>query len=133
MRFCENMGCSFQRVSRRFRLLGHMNPKHTTPPLTYSLAIELVRTLRPTLALLGRHDPSLQKQLLRALTSIPLNAAEAGSRIGKDRAHLFRVAYGSLREVNACLEVAVALGWLATPVVAGLRDRLGAVLYGAQR
>ena len=64
---------------------------------------------------------------------MPLNVAEANGRVGRDRAHLFRVALGSLRELGAALEVATALGWLPAPPLAAERDRLGGLIYGCQR
>ena len=67
------------------------------------------------------------------LTSIPLNINEATGRIGGDRAHHFRIALGSLREVTAALETAEALGWIAEAPLAAERDRLGGLLWGLQR
>jgi hypothetical protein len=44
-----------------------------------------------------------------------------------------RIALGSLREVGAVLDIAVAHGWLPQPAMAAERDRLGGILYGIQR
>jgi four helix bundle protein len=59
--------------------------------------------------------------------------AEGWARVGADRAHLLRIALGSLREVRTCLVIALRLGWFDEPVTAELRDRLGALLYCATR
>jgi four helix bundle protein len=63
-------------------------------------------------ARIRRSDSSLANQLSRALTSVPLNLAEGNRRVGKDRTHLFRIAAGSAAEINACLDVAEAMGFL---------------------
>jgi four helix bundle protein len=82
---------------------------------------------------IARHDAALGKQLRAALASVALNVAEAGGRTGGDRLHLVRIALGSLRESNAVLDVAVALGYLDQVPLAAERDRLGGLLYGLQR
>jgi four helix bundle protein len=101
--------------------------------VAYDLALDLVRSLRPTLAVVKRHHANLGKQMLDALTSIPLNINEATGRVGGDRAHHFRIALGSLREVTAVLDTAEALGWIGEPPLAAERDRLGGLLWGLQR
>jgi four helix bundle protein len=70
---------------------------------------------------------------MSALARVPLNINEATGRVGGDRAHLFRCALGSLREVTAMLDTAEALGWIAEPPLAAERDRLGGMLWGLQR
>ena len=101
--------------------------------LAYDLAISLIASLRPTLAVIKRHDAALTKQLRDALSSIALNTAEANGRVGGDRLHHFRIALGSLRESGAVLDVAVAFGWLGSAPLAAERDRLGGLLFGLQR
>jgi len=103
------------------------------PFLAYHLAIDLVRLLREPLAVIRSHDADLAKQASRALTSVPLNVAEANGRAGRDRLHLFRIALGSLRELGAALDVAVAAGWLDEAPLAAERDRLCGILFGCQR
>ncbi len=110
-----------------------MKQTYPTPNRSYLLSLELVRELVPAIKLIARHDGSLAKQLTRALSSVPLNVAEAGGRVGGDRTHLLRIAYGSLREVNACLDTACAFGWLDALPAPTLRDELGALLYCAAR
>ena len=101
--------------------------------VTYDLSITLIHALRPTLAILQRHDAALAKQLRNALSSIALNTAEANGRTGGDRLHHFRIALGSLRESGAVLDVAVAFGWLPAAPLAAERDRLAGMLFGLQR
>ena len=102
----------------------------------YDRSLELLRCLAPLLARLATHDADLAKQLRRAAASVPLNIAEANQRTGKDRPHLFRVALGSAAECAACLDVAVALGYLAAPEVAAalaLVDRVRAMTFRLAR
>ena len=79
---------------------------------------ELLGTLAPLLARIATHDPDLAKQLRRAGASILQNISEANRRTGKDRRYLFRVALGSAAESAACLEVALAFGYLAAEDIA---------------
>ena len=78
----------------------------------YPVVLELVANLRPVLRELERQDADLARQCRRALTSVPLNIAEGSCGFGRNRVMRYHTALGSLREVLACLEVGVALGYL---------------------
>ena len=65
--------------------------------------IELTRSL-------NYNSLELKKQLIRSVTSVPLNIAEANGRNGKDRNYHFRVAYASAKESIVNLELLVMLG-----------------------
>ena len=98
----------------------------------YDRSLQLLRCTAPLIESLATRDADLVKQLRRAGASVALNISEANRRVGKDRAHLFRVALGSAAEVAACLEVAVALGYLEAAAVAQaleLVDRVRAMTY----
>jgi four helix bundle protein len=47
-------------------------------------------------------------QLIRAASSVPANLAEGHSRSGRGRAHLWRIAYGSAKEVDSHLRLLAA-------------------------
>ena len=96
-------------------------------------ALDLIRTLAPLCRTLARHDPKLVDQIRRAGTSVANNLAEGSGRRGADRRHLYRIAYGSFREVRAAFDVAVALGLVDAPPASVLTDRLGAILYRLTR
>ena len=67
----------------------------------------------------------LKSQLLRAASSISLNLAEGSAKpVGKDRLRFYRIAFGSLRECQAVLDLNPRLSSLK--VVA---DQLGGGLY----
>lgn len=56
---------------------------------------------------------ALCNQLRRAVVSIPSNIAEGMGRVSnKDQAHFLNIAYGSLMEVYAQLDIAHDLGYL---------------------
>ena len=55
---------------------------------------------------------STADQHIRAATSVALNLSEGHGRIGRDRNHLWRIAYASAKEVDTCLQLLVAAGAL---------------------
>ena len=70
---------------------------------TFNLAVEFYR-LTQTLQL----EAHLREQLLRASSSIALNLAEGRGKSGiKDQARFFQIAFGSLRECQAILDLSV--------------------------
>jgi hypothetical protein len=83
----------------------------------------LVRTLKPIIKQLERHDRDLKK----ALSSAPLNMAEGSCNRGGSRTARYHTALGSLRAVLASCEVGAALGYIPE-VDAELRRRLDHVL-----
>jgi four helix bundle protein len=93
----------------------------------YPVIIECVTALRPTLHKIESTDADLGRQMKRALQSVPLNVAEGSSSRGGNRAARYHTAAGSMKEVIACVDVAVARGYVAT-VDAALIDRLHKVV-----
>jgi len=89
----------------------------------YSVVIELVRGMRPLVERVGRRDANLADQLRRALTSVPLNLHEGAYSQGGNARARFHSALGSAGEVQACLDVAEALGYVEE-VEPALRDQL---------
>jgi four helix bundle protein len=78
----------------------------------YTVIIDLLRGLRPVVAQIESHDRDLARQLRRCASSIALNVSEgSGSRAGTRRER-YQNALGSARETGACLDVAVALGYV---------------------
>ena len=96
-------------------------------------ALELVRLLR---LLVDRLDADTGRQLRRAGISVVLNLAEGNGRSGRDRKRFFRIAKGSLGEVEAALQVSVAWGQLREPDIrdaSECADGVGAMLGGLLR
>ena len=93
----------------------------------YDVIIDTVAWLRPVMERIGQHDPDLARQMRRALASVPLNCAEGSSSRGRNRGARYHTAAGSMREVGAAIDVAVALGYI-DGVDEYLRDRLGLIV-----
>jgi four helix bundle protein len=89
---------------------------------------ELVSAIAPALKEIGRSDNALMKQLTRATASVAMNLAEGSGRCA-DRRYHFRVAHGSMLEVEAGLEVAYRFGWLREVPAVAQRRRLTALLW----
>ncbi|HEY1694220.1 MAG TPA: four helix bundle protein, partial [Polyangiaceae bacterium] len=79
--------------------------------------------LRPVVAAIEAHDRDLARQLRRAATSVALNCSEGSGCSGGTRRERYRNALGSARETAACLDSALALGYV-DGVDAGLLDKI---------
>ncbi len=88
--------------------------------------IDALRMLRPVIEQVERSDRDLGNQLCRCASSVALNMAEASGSRGGNRNVRYRSALGSVRETVACLDVAVALGYVES-VDATLRVNLESV------
>ena len=72
----------------------------------------------------------MQEQLVRASSSIGLNLAEgSGKRTPADQRRFYAIAYGSLRECQAILE----LEQVSDPDLKDLGNQLGAILFTLSR
>ena len=89
----------------------------------YSTVIDVMRMLRPVIEAIEEHDRDLARQLRRASSSVALNTSEGSGSHGGTRVERYRKALGSARETGACLDVAMALGYVEH-VEAALLDRL---------
>ena len=49
-------------------------------------------------------------QVIRSASSVPANLAEGHGRVGRDRVHLWRIAYASAKEVDSHLRLLTAAG-----------------------
>ena len=77
-------------------------------------AMELVKEIYLLVKKLPKEEKyALSDQMRRAAVSIPSNIAEGMGRVsGKDQAHFLNIAYGSLMEVYAQLDIAHDLGYV---------------------
>ncbi|HEY8038545.1 MAG TPA: four helix bundle protein [Polyangiaceae bacterium] len=92
----------------------------------YTTTIDVLRALRPVVAAIELHDRDLARQLRRASSSVALNMQEGSGSSGGTRRERYRNALGSARETGACLDVAMALGYVDA-VDAALLDALDKV------
>jgi len=93
----------------------------------YDRSLDLIRALAPLAHKLATYDVTLTKQMRDAASSITQNLAEGSGRRGKDRKAHFRYAHGSVEEVIAVLDLAVAWGYVDEPAVATARELAGRV------
>ena len=89
----------------------------------YTTITDVLRGLRPIVTAIETHDRDLARQLRRAASSIALNVSEGSGSNGGTRRERYRNALGSARETGACLDVALAFGYVES-VDAGLLDAL---------
>ena len=92
----------------------------------YDTMIEVIRELRPVVAAIEANDRDLARQLRRAASSVALNICEGSGSHGGTRRERYRNALGSARETGACLDVALACGYVEQ-VEAGLLAKLDRV------
>lgn len=78
----------------------------------YPVILDTIRSVRPLIETIGRHDADLARQMRRAAASVSLNTAEGMYSRGGLRNARYHVALGSMREVLACVETADALGYV---------------------
>ena len=78
----------------------------------YGTILETIGLLRVEMEAIGRRDRDLENQMRRAAASMALNCSEASGSRGRNAQARFHTALGSARETLACVEVAVAFGYL---------------------
>jgi four helix bundle protein len=88
----------------------------------YPVILTVLRALRPVLSQIEHHDPDLARQMRRAMSSVALGTAEGMYSRGRNKAARYHTALGSMRETLACVEVAVAMGYVAELEPAIARD-----------
>jgi four helix bundle protein len=104
--------------------------------IAQDVASQLIKSLRVPLETIVSRDGALADQLRRAGSSVLLNIVEGHRRVGKDRAHHYRIAAGSAAEVAAALEIAAAWGYIPDEQLVeprALVDRELALLWGLTR
>ena len=102
--------------------------------VAYTVALDLIRALRPVVAQLKQYSPEAADQVERAASSIVHNLAEGDRRNGRDPKRFFDMAHGSAGEIRGALDVADAWGWQVDSEQArALLDRELALLWGLTR
>lgn len=97
----------------------------------YTVALDLVRALRPIIDKLRSHSADVADQLERAGTSLVLTIAEGNRGHGRDPRRFFWMASGSASEITAALDLASVWGWPVDDTRARvLLDRQRALLWG---
>src|SRR6266704_1264347 len=102
--------------------------------IAYTVALDLIRALRPVVAQLRKHSPEAADQVERAASSIVHNLAEGSRRNGRDPKRFYDMAHGSAGEIRGALDVADAWGWQIDSAHArALLDRELRLLWGLTR
>ena len=85
-------------MSTAIRLIAHAEALNAA-----GAAIRLVRRVPTPLK-------SIADQAIRSAASVPANLAEGHGRTGRDRTHLWRIAYASAKEVDSHLRLLASAG-----------------------
>jgi four helix bundle protein len=102
--------------------------------VAYTVALDLIRALRPVVAQLRKHSPDAADQVERAASSVVHNLAEGCRRNGRDPKRFFDMAHGSAGEIRGALDVADAWGWqIDSEQARALLDRELGLLFGLTR
>ena len=102
--------------------------------VAYTVALDLIRALRPIVAQLRTHSADAADQVERAASSIVHNLAEGARRTGRDTKRFFDFAHGSASELRGALDAADAWGWpIDSARARALLDRELALLWGLTR
>ena len=101
-----------QIIGYRLREMNYVRAYKTLD--VYTVAKELVIRVYALLRMFPQEEQyALCDQLRRAVVSIPSNIAEGcGRETEKDQTHFLNIAYGSLMEVLAQMDVAYDLGYV---------------------
>jgi four helix bundle protein len=102
--------------------------------VAYTVALDLIRALRPVVAQLRKYSADTADQVERAASSIVHNLAEGDRRHGRDPKRFFDMAHGSAGEIRGALDVADAWGWqIDSELARRLLDRELGLLWGLTR
>ena len=102
--------------------------------VAYTVALDLIRALRPVVAELRKYSADAADQVERAASSIVLNIAEGDRRSGRDPQRFFAMANGSAGEIVGALDLADAWGWkIDSEPARALLDREQRLLWGLTR
>jgi four helix bundle protein len=102
--------------------------------VAYTVALDLIRSLRPVVVELRKYSADAAEQVERAASSIVHNLAEGDRRSGRDPKRFFDMAHGSANEIRGALDVADAWGWqIDSEQVRAILDREIRLLWGLTR
>ncbi|HSN20533.1 MAG TPA: four helix bundle protein [Usitatibacter sp.] len=96
-----------------------------------TVALDLIRQLRPIVEQIKMHDAHLADQLRRAATNTLANLAEGQRRAAGNKRRAYETAHGEAREMLGCLDCALAWGYATDDAQARVTlDRLLGLCWG---
>ncbi len=107
------------------------NP-HRNPLKVLDLALRAAGTAIALVVKVPGKYKSLEDQVIRSASSVAANLAEGSGRMGRDRAHYFRIAYASAKEVDVHLRLLLGAGIIneaKTTEALELFDRVRAMIW----
>jgi four helix bundle protein len=78
--------------------------------VAYSVALDVIRQLRPIVEQIKMHNAHLADQLKRAATNTLANLAEGQRRVAGNKRRAYENAHGEAREMLGCFDGALAWG-----------------------
>ena len=97
--------------------------------IAHELGLQLVRCVGQVLPKIARRDKDLVRQLRRSTSSIVLNLAEGTHSDPGNRQARYSSAAGSAKETQSALMIAEAWGYIESPELLELADRVAAITY----
>ena len=99
--------------------------------VAYTVALDLIRALRPIVEQLRSYDSEMANQITHAGSGLVQCLGEGSRRSGKDPRRFYAMANGSASEIRAALDAAAAWGWIVDDSEARrLLDRELGLLWG---
>jgi four helix bundle protein len=91
-----------------------LSPDNTTPTshctlYVHTLALQAATRVIPLVEGLPPRLKELDDQTVRAVMRVPAALSEGAGRKGRDRLHLFRIAYSSCKETSSLIELLIAV------------------------
>jgi four helix bundle protein len=86
---------------------------HQQPPTDFNVHSKALKAAGIAISLVLKVPAplkSLADQVIRSASSVPANLSEGAGRSGRDRNHLYRIAYGSAKEVDSHLQLLIGTG-----------------------
>lgn len=106
------------------------------PLVAETVALEVIKDIKPIIDQVARKDRALADQIRRAASSIALNIGEGRYSRGGNSTARFENAMGSASETRSALRVAEAWGYISSRSLVELDqnlDRIVALLWGLTR
>ena len=96
--------------------------------IVYSVALDMIREIKPVIDDVRRHDRELANQMKDAAQSAVLNIAEGDRSHGRNQLVRYSTAAGSSKETRAAVSIALAWGYTSEHRASAADQRLDRML-----